>query len=116
MVLTATLFDRLTRECESHPLSFLVVMIDDQVVAPGLTREISVNQLFSEQFLADRLRLYLGELRIDGFFEDLLVFFGRLLSLLELPLPLESRGLVDVGEDLRQVGDLDDFGAVERSF
>ncbi len=108
-VLTAALFDRLARECETHFFGAFVVFVDDQIVAFRLTREITVNQFCFEQFFADRLRFDLGEFRIDGFFENFLIFFRRFSALFILPLTFEKRGFVDEIENFCQIFDLDDL-------
>src|SRR5688572_18249444 len=66
-ILSAPLFERLPRERESKSLRLLVILIDDQIVPARLTREVAVDKFCLEKFFADRLCLYLGKLRIDGF-------------------------------------------------
>ena len=97
-ILAASLLDRLTRKCEPQPFGLLVVLVNDQIVAAGLAREIAVNELCLEQLFADRLGFDLGEFRINRLVQNLLIFFGGFPSLLVLPLALEESGLVDEGK------------------
>src|SRR5580765_7658773 len=67
-VFAATLLSRLSREGKSHPFRFLIILINDQVVARRLTREIAVNELCLKQLFAYRFGLDLGKFRINGLF------------------------------------------------
>src|SRR5687767_4125626 len=113
-VLAASLLDRLARESKSKPLRPLVVLINDQIVSIGRTREITVNELCFKQLFPNRLCLDLGEFRIDGFLKDLLVLFRCFAALLILPLPLKKGCLVYESKNFIQVSDLNNFGTVER--
>src|SRR5687768_13283733 len=79
-----------------------------------MTRKKSVDEFRLEQLLANRLRFYLGKLRIYSLFEDFLIFLRRLATLFILPLSLEQGCLVDKGKDFGQVFDLDDRRTIER--
>src|SRR5688572_24292849 len=114
-VLAAPLLDRLARKSKAKPFRLFVVLINDQIVPLRRTREITVDEFGFKQLFPNRLRLDLGEFRIHGFLENLVVLFRCLSALLILPLALEKRRFVYESENLIQVSDLYHFGTVERS-
>ena len=88
-ILAASLFDRLPRKVESQTLRFLIFVVDDQVVAFGLTREIAVHYLCFEEFSADRigLQFFKSRTHLVGDYLCILVRFHS--ALLILPLTFE---------------------------
>src|SRR5215218_140971 len=114
-ILSAALFERLARKCETRPFSSCVVFVNDQIVPARLTWKISVNQFRFKQFFADRLSFYIGKFRVDSLGKNLLIFLGCLPSLFVLPLPFEKRRLVDESENLVEVRDLDNLRTVKGS-
>src|SRR5205085_8738796 len=104
---------RLPREGEAHALGALVVLIDDQVVALGLAREVAVSYARREESFALRAPFQLVVDGPDFFGDEGAVLLITSLPLLELPLPLEERSLVDEGEHLFERDVFDYARAVE---
>src|SRR5947199_1901491 len=79
----------LSRECEARALRALIVLIDDEIVALRLAREVAIDEARREQTLALRS---LFDLFVNGshlLCDELLVFVRAATTLLELPLTFE---------------------------
>src|SRR6185295_59823 len=93
---------RLSGKRKSSQFGFRRTIIDDQVVTRGLTMKVTVHGARYQQLLTLAARLQLFENRAHMFGHKRLVLFRGFPSLLELPLALEERRLVDIGEDVAQ--------------
>src|SRR5438067_13113123 len=97
---TETLSGRLARESETQSLCLLIIFVDDEIVAGGLTREVAIDDARREQSLALRAFFQSIVSRADMLRDELAIVFDASLPLLELPLPFEERRLVDESEDI----------------
>src|ERR1043166_3474085 len=93
---------RLSGERKSSQFGSRRTIVDDQVVARGLTMKVAVHGARHQQAFTLAARLQLCENRAHMFSHKRLVLCCGFPSLLELPLALEERRLVDIGEDVAQ--------------
>src|SRR6188472_2183541 len=80
-ILSAPLLDGLARKRKSLPLGFLVIFINDQVIAAGLARKISIDKFGLKQTVTYGFSFETFKTRIHFVLKDLLVLFRRPLSL-----------------------------------
>src|ERR1043166_9500221 len=105
---------RLSGKSESGLFGSRRTIVDDQVVARGLTMKVTVHGAWYQQLFALAARLQLFENRAHMFGHKRLVLFCGFPSLLELPLAIQERRLIDISENVAQRNVLHDARAEKR--
>src|SRR5215510_3981608 len=81
----------LPRKCESHPLSSLIIMIDDKIVPQGLARKVTIHNCWTKKTPILYFSFQMLILRVDFIVEDFLVFFFLQFTFTNLPLTADQR-------------------------